>query len=55
MERCFFLFVRGGSKWFAFCQVRFEFSLCHSNEDVGQAVRDMNLELRDKFKRGDHA
>lgn len=54
------LFVGGGSKWFAFCQARFELSLCHSNRDAGQAIGDRNLELReslggrDKFKCGDH-
>lgn len=42
-----FLFVEGESKWFAFCQVRFKLSLCYSNEDVGQAVGNMNLELRE--------
>lgn len=40
MEQCFF--VGDGSKWFACCQVRFEVSFCHSNEDVGQDVGNMN-------------
>ena len=50
----FFLFVGGGSKWFALYQGGFEFSVCHSNEDVGQAVGDRYLELRVIFKCGDH-
>ena len=50
----FFLFVGGGSKWFALYQGRFEFSFCHSNEDVGQTVGDRHLEQRDIFKCGDH-
>lgn len=31
-----------------FCQVRLELSLSHSNEDIWQAVGDMNLELRER-------
>lgn len=46
--------------WSAFCQVRSEFSLHHSNGDVGRAVGDMNLKLRgrqgckDKFECCNH-
>lgn len=54
MELFFFcLFVGGGSKWFALYQGRFEFSLCHSNEDAGQAVGDRHLGQRCIFKCGE--
>lgn len=42
----FFRFVRGRTKWFAFCQVIFGLSLCHSDEDVRPTAGDLNLELR---------
>lgn len=53
LER-FYLLVGGGSVWSAFCQVRFEFSLHHSNGHVGRAVGDMNLGCKDKFECCNH-
>ena len=51
----FFSFCgRWVSKWFALYRGGLEFSVCHSDEDVGQAVGDRNLEQRDIFKCGDH-
>lgn len=44
----FFLFVGGGSVWSAFCQVKFEFSLHHSNGYVGWEAGDTNLQLRER-------